>query len=111
MRIRISVTLPGLVACLAGVLCAQSNLFAQDHIDIPLNSKLPVVLGGDLGFGKKYRLSMARNFQDWGVQSVAKVNGHPVRVGERSIRFETREGFAARMKAGATARTAAAGTS
>lgn len=66
---------------------------AKDLAGVPLNRKVPVLLGDDLGFGKKYRLSMARNFQDWGAQRVSKSDGFPVRLGEQSIRFETREGF------------------
>jgi hypothetical protein len=77
----------------ATLLCGQPLSFAEELAGVPLNRKVPVALGDDLGFGKKYRLSMARNFQDWGAQSVAKSDGHPVRLGGQSIRFETREGF------------------
>lgn len=61
-------------------------------VGIPLNKKIPVVLGDDLGFGKKYRPSMPDNFQPWGAQKVARKDGFPVRLGDYSIQFETREG-------------------
>ncbi len=61
-------------------------------VGISLKGKVPVKLGKDLGFGKKYRLSMANNFQRWGVQKVSSKKGFPVRLGDISLRFETREG-------------------
>jgi len=65
-------------------------------VGTPLNKKVPVKLGKDLGFGKKYNLSLQNNFQDWGVQKVSGADGFPVRLGQYSIRFETREGFCGR---------------
>jgi len=60
---------------------------------ISLTRKVPVILGNDLGFGKKYRLSMKNNFQPWGLQKVSRSDDFPVRLGDYSLRFETREGF------------------
>lgn len=69
------------------------SAYAQEGFaGVPMNQKVPIVLGEDLGFGKKYRLSLTRNFQDWGVQKVSRDDGHPVRLGKYSLRFETREG-------------------
>ena len=96
MRFRQNWGLRGLLACLSGLLFAQSQSLSEELAGTPLNRNVPVVLGDDLGFGKKYRLSMARNFQNWGAQRVAKSDGFPVRLGEQSIRFETREGFCGR---------------
>ena len=93
MRIGSAWLLNALSVSAVSLLCTQSHLLAQDVSGAPLNRKVPVVLGDDLGYGKKYRLSMARNFQDWGAQRVSRADGFPVRLGEQSIRFETREGF------------------
>lgn len=59
---------------------------------ISLKGKAPLVLGDDLGFGKKYRFSLANNFQKWGIQKVSREDKFPVRLGNYSMRFETREG-------------------
>lgn len=71
---------------------ALPSIAKQKLAGAALTKKVPVTLGKDLGFGKRYRLSMAGNFKPWGAQQVAKEDGFPVRLGKYSIRFETREG-------------------
>lgn len=93
MRARVAGIISAFALTVATLLCGPTNSIAEDLAGIPLNRKVPVKLGDDLGFGKKYRLSMARNFQNWGAQRVSNADGFPVRLGEHSIRFETREGF------------------
>ena len=51
-----------------------------------------VSLPKDVGFGNKYYKSLARNYKKYGMQVVDKKDGHPVRAGEKSIRFEVRPG-------------------
>lgn len=71
-------------------------IVAAEPAGIPLNASVPIRLGEDLGFGKTYRPSLEDNFQNWGALAVSSTDGFPTRLGERSIRFETREGFCGR---------------
>ncbi len=49
-------------------------------------------LGPDLGFGDRYRKSLSENFKDYGVCVVKKSEGHPTRLGNKSLRFEIKTG-------------------
>ena len=49
----------------------------------------PFSLGQDIGFGLNYQHQMGRTFQEWG----ATVSTDIVRLGDRALKFETREGF------------------
>lgn len=75
---------------------ATPTVVAAEPAGVPLNASVPVRLGEDLGFGKTYRPSLEDNFQDWGALAVSSADDFPTRLGERSIRFETREGFCGR---------------
>ncbi|WP_419912444.1 hypothetical protein [Hoeflea sp.] len=91
MSVRNRAAILAALFCLA-LLPIRAALAEETTAGAPLNSNVPVVLSEDLGFGKKYRLSLKDNFQDWGVQKVSRADGHPVRLGDYSLRFETREG-------------------
>ena len=61
------------------------NIAIADQFDFPLNS--------DVGDKTKYHKSLVSyNFKDYGVKIVNKSDGHPVRSGNQSIRFEIRDG-------------------
>ena len=49
----------------------------------------PFSLGEDIGFGLNYQHLMGRTFQEWG----ATVSRDIVRLGDKALKFETREGF------------------
>ena len=57
---------------------------AEDKEDV----KLPK----DVASGNKYFKSMTTNYKEYGMQVVNKNDGHPVRAGNQSIRFEVRPG-------------------
>ena len=57
------------------------NSFAKD-----------IRLPKDVGFGNSYSKSLGSGFKKHGYTIVNKKDGHPVRVGEKSIRFEVRYG-------------------
>ena len=59
-----------------------SNSFADYHFNLPK----------DVASGNKYFKSLEKDFKKHGVQIVNKKDGHPVRAGEKSIRFEVRSG-------------------
>lgn len=67
-------------------------VFAQTLVGTPMNTGRGFELGADLGFGHRFSPSLMRNFQDWGAQVVTQTDGFPVRLGDKSMRFETREG-------------------
>ena len=87
-----AVTILGLTLTLMTLTPAPIAFSKEKLAGISLANKVPVILGKDLGFGKKFNPSLQNNYQDWGVQKVSRVDGFPVRLGEYSIRFETREG-------------------
>ena len=49
----------------------------------------PFSLGEDIGFGLNYSHQMGQTFQEWG----ATVSTDIVRLGDKALKFETREGF------------------
>jgi len=51
-----------------------------------------VNLPKDVASGNKYKKSLDRKYKKYGMQVVSKKDGHPVRAGEKSIRFEVRPG-------------------
>ena len=51
-----------------------------------------VKLPKDVAFGNSYFKSLSRNYKKYGMQVVDKKDGHPVRAGQKSIRFEVRPG-------------------
>lgn len=86
----------GRIFALFGLLLVLANIVqanAQDLVGTPLNANRNFVLGNDLGFGHRFSPSLGENYQDWGAQTVTKTDGFPARLGEQSIRFETRQGF------------------
>ena len=56
--------------------------FADYHFRLPK----------DVASGDKYQLSLEKDFKKHGVQVVHKKDGHPVRAGKKSIRFEVKPG-------------------
>ena len=57
------------------------NSFAKD-----------IRLPKDVGSGNVYTKSLKKDFKKYGYKIVNKKDGHPVRAGEKSIRFEVRNG-------------------
>jgi hypothetical protein len=57
------------------------NAFAKD-----------IRLPKDVGSGNVYTKSLKKGFKKYGYKIVNKKDGHPVRAGEKSIRFEVRNG-------------------
>jgi len=51
-----------------------------------------VKLSKDVAYGNSYFKSLSRNYKKYGMQVVDKKDGHPVRAGQKSIRFEVRPG-------------------
>ena len=51
-----------------------------------------VKLSKDVAFGNSYFKSLSGNYKKYGMQVVDKKDGHPVRAGQKSIRFEVRPG-------------------
>jgi len=51
-----------------------------------------VKLPKDVASGNKYKKSLDKKYKKYGMQVVNKKDGHPVRAGEKSIRFEVRPG-------------------
>ena len=51
-----------------------------------------VNLSKDVASGNKYKKSLEGKYKKYGMQVVHKKDGHPVRAGEKSIRFEVRPG-------------------
>ena len=47
-----------------------------------------VNLPKDVASGNKYFKSLSKKFKEHGMQVVDKKDGHPVRAGDKSIRFE-----------------------
>ncbi len=82
----------GRVCVLLVAAAATGTAIAQDLVGTTLNRSQKFELGADLGLGHTYHPSLNNNFQDWGAQTVSESDGFPVRLGEQSIRFETREG-------------------
>ena len=60
-----------------------NNVFADYHFRLPKD----VASGGG-----KYNKSLEKDFKKHGVQVVNKKDGHPVRAGKKSIRFEVKPG-------------------
>ena len=58
-----------------------ANTFAKD-----------IRLPKDVGSGNVYTKSLKKGFKKYGYKIVNKKDGHPVRAGEKSIRFEVRNG-------------------
>ena len=65
-----------------GLLCCNVS-FADYHFPLPKD----VASGGG-----KYNKSLEKDFKKHGVQVVNKKDGHPVRAGKKSIRFEVKPG-------------------
>jgi len=59
-----------------------SNGFAGNIVNLPK----------DVASGNKYKKSLDKKYKKYGMQVVNKKDGHPVRAGEKSIRFEVRPG-------------------
>jgi len=51
-----------------------------------------VKLPKDVASGNKYKKSLDKKYKKYGMQVVNKKDGHPVRAGDQSIRFEVRPG-------------------
>ena len=68
------------ILVLSFLVCSQS--FAANSVSLPK----------DVAFGNKYFKSLAKNYKKYGMQVVDKKDGHPVRAGNKSIRFEVRPG-------------------
>ena len=68
------------VVVLGILVCSQS--LAANFVSLPK----------DVAFGNKYFKSLAKNYKKYGMQVVDKKYGHPVRAGNKSIRFEVRPG-------------------
>ena len=58
-----------------------ANTFAKD-----------IRLPKDVGSGDSYTKSLKKGFKKYGYKIVKLEDGHPVRAGKKSIRFEVREG-------------------
>ena len=71
-----------LLGILVLVLLVCSNSFANYHFKLSI----------DVGSGNTYLKSLAKNYKKYGVQVVDKKDGHKVRAGKKSIRFEVRPG-------------------
>ena len=55
------------------------------------NTALAVSLPKDVASGSKFKKSLTGSYyKKYGMQVVNKLDGHPVRSGEKSIRFELR---------------------
>ena len=58
-----------------------------------LFGKKEIRLTKDTGFGNLYSKSLTGNYyKDYGMQIVNKADGHPVRLGQESVRFEVQPG-------------------
>ena len=72
------------------ILVLFSSFFFYSNIGY---SKQYVKLPSDVSSGDKYTKSLTGNYyKDYGFQVVDKKDGHPVRAGKKSIRFEVRSG-------------------
>ena len=58
----------------------------------PLQAGNFVNLPKDVVSGNKFKKSLSKKYKKHGMQVVKKKDGHPVRAGEKSIRFEVRPG-------------------
>ena len=57
------------------------------------NAEATVKLPKDVSSGSKFEKSLTgKYYKNYGYQIVNKADGHPVRSGEQSIRFEVRDG-------------------
>ena len=65
---------------------------------LPLYSK-EIKLPKDVGSGNSYSKSLGSGFKKYGYKIVSKKDGHPVRAGDKSIRFELRYGDCGKDKA------------
>ena len=61
----------------------SSNIFAETIVKLPKDTAS--------GF-KILTKSLSKNYKKYGMQVVDKKDGHPVRAGQKSIRFEVRDG-------------------
>ena len=65
------------------------------------NTGFSAKLPNDVVSGSKFKKSLTGNYyKDYGMQVVDKKDGHPVRAGEKSIRFEVRAGDCGKDKDG-----------
>ena len=72
------------------ILVLFSSFFFYSNIGY---SKQYVKLPNDVSSGDKYTKSLTGDYyKDYGFQVVDKKDGHPVRAGKKSIRFEVRSG-------------------
>jgi endonuclease YncB( thermonuclease family) len=74
-----------------GSASTSSNTF---EIQNPDRYCASVILSNDVASGKKYNVCLNDKtaFKEYGLQVVDKKDGHPVRAGSKSMRFELRDG-------------------
>ena len=74
-----------------GSAVTSSNTFEMQNTDKYCPS---VILPNDVAFGDKYNVCLLDKtaFKEYGLQVVDKKDGHPVRAGSKSMRFELRDG-------------------
>ena len=74
-----------------GSASTSSNTF---EIQNPDSYCASVILSNDVASGKKYKVCLNDKtaFKEYGLQVVDKKDGHPVRGGGKSMRFELRDG-------------------
>ena len=74
-----------------GSAATSSNTFEMQNPDQYCPS---IILPNDVASGKKYNVCLFDKtaFKEYGLQVVDKKDGHPVRAGNKSMRFELRDG-------------------
>jgi hypothetical protein len=77
--------------CGGSAAATSSNTFEMQNPDKYCPS---VILPNDVAFGKKYYVCLFDKtaFKEYGLRVVDKKDGHPVRAGSKSMRFELRDG-------------------
>lgn len=78
------------VLAAAALLCSGATPSAQAGIDLP----------DDVLSGWEFDLSLKLGFKPWGFRVVDAKDGHPVRAGLKSMRFEVRSGDCSRNSVG-----------
>ena len=74
-----------------GLLCCNYS-FAETIVKLPKDTAS--------GYKKLFKSLTGKYYKDHGIQIVNKKDGHPVRAGEQSIRFEVRSGDCGKDKQG-----------
>ena len=74
--------------------CSASTSSNTFEIQNPDSYCASVILSNDVASGKKYNVCLNDKtaFKEYGLQVVDKKDGHPVRAGSKSMRFELRDG-------------------